>query len=141
MIISADEMKKLHDYIRPAFSGEREMDIPQEEKAEILTEYANEEKEMASNTSIKQRMNSTASSIALLNADERKLIETRVPRDSAGCVREQLVIEYHTVLATQFDIPEEHVIAMLMILRGAIAFVDMVAMQDDIDELLGVSEK
>ncbi len=43
------------------------------------------------------------------------------------------------MLATQFDLPEEHAIAMLMILRGAIAFVDMVAMQDDINELLGVS--
>ena len=141
MIISADEMRNLHDYIRPAFSGEREMSISQEEKAEILAVYEKTEKEMASKASIEQRMNSTAASIALLYKDEKELIEARVLKDGGNCVREHLICEYHTVMATQFDIPEEHVIAMLMILRGAIAFANIVAMQDDIGELLGAPAK
>lgn len=139
MKISKQEMDSLHMFVRPIIAGEKANEMLPEKKNEILESYKKDEEENIKKYSRERRMEQAVSYMSFLSSDEKHIIEKLVNKYGKDTIQEQYIYYLYVMMGTEYDMPEEHVIVMLYILKGAIEWALMVSMQDEINELLNPS--
>lgn len=138
MEISQQELDSLHMFVRPILTGEKELDISQDEKSKILDEYEKELQEISREHSREYHVELAEYLMSYLTEEERNIIEQTVNEIGKDAVQEQYICHRYYMMRSKFDMPEEFVIYMIRILSGAIWWSVMTSIPDDvIDELLG----
>ena len=136
MEISKQEMDTLHIFVRPIITGEKASEMIADRQKEIMASYKIDEEEKIKKYSREQRMKQAVSYMSFLSSEEKHIIEELVNKYGKDAVQEQYIYYLYEMMGTEYDMPEEHVIVMLYILKGAIEWALMVSMQDEISEML-----
>ena len=106
-----------------------------------MASYEEDEAENIKKYSRERRMEQAVSYMSFLTSEEKHIIEELVNKYGKDTVQEQYIYYLYEMMAAEFDMPEEHVIIMLYILKGAIWWALNASMQDEISELLNPSKR
>ena len=138
MEISEKDIKYLHDLVRPILTGEKRLDISQDEKKKILDEYEQELQEISKEHSREYHVELAGYLISYLTEEEQHIIKQMLNENDKDAVQEQYICHRYHMMRSKYDMPEEYVIYMIRILSGAIWWASLNSIPEDvIHELLG----
>ena len=137
--LTTEQERAIHELLAPFISGENTSRFSNDELSSALEEYhKQEQEEMQRNfdkygaaNAREMRMEQSVKFISLLTDDERGIIEKRMDEENHDNVTLGYEYSFNELAKKEFDMPEEHVIFMLCVLKGAFWYANVVSAWSD----------